>query len=59
MLDSATFSFFEVLGGLTTNFYSYGRGGRIRTGDHLNPIQVRYQAALHPDLSLILSNILS
>jgi hypothetical protein len=26
----------------------YGRGGRIRTGDHLNPIQVRYQAALHP-----------
>ncbi len=26
-----------------------GRGGPIRTGDHLNPIQVRYQAALRPD----------
>jgi hypothetical protein len=25
------------------------RGGRIRTDDHLNPIQVRYQAALRPD----------
>ena len=24
------------------------RGERIRTSDHLNPIQVRYQAALHP-----------
>ena len=29
------------------------RGGRIRTGDHLNPIQVRYLAALHPVLALI------
>src|SRR5690625_2600986 len=26
-----------------------GRGGRIRTDDHLSPRQVRYQAALHPD----------
>ena len=34
----------------------YGRGERIRTSDHLNPIQVRYLAALHPDL---LSNILA
>ena len=48
MLDSATLATFEVLGGLTTYFHSYGRGGRIRTDDHLNPIQVRYQAALHP-----------
>ena len=29
---------------------SNGRGGRIRTADHLNPIQVRYQAALHPGI---------
>lgn len=26
-----------------------GRGDWIRTNDHLNPIQVRYQAALRPD----------
>ena len=26
-----------------------GRGERIRTSDHLHPIQVRYQAALHPE----------
>src|SRR3972149_3433072 len=26
-----------------------GRGGRIRTDDLLNPIQVRYRAALRPD----------
>src|SRR6266487_3841786 len=26
-----------------------GRGGRIRTGDLLNPIQVRYRTALRPD----------
>ena len=25
-----------------------GRAGEIRTPDHLNPIQVRYQAALRP-----------
>jgi hypothetical protein len=25
-----------------------GRGGRIRTGDLLNPIQVRYRTALRP-----------
>ena len=25
-----------------------GRDERIRTSDHLNPIQVRYQTALHP-----------
>jgi len=34
----ATFSFSGVSGGLTTYFCSYGRGGRIRTGDHLNPM---------------------
>ena len=27
-----------------------GRGARIRTGDPLLPKQVRYQAALRPDL---------
>ena len=27
-----------------------GRGGRIRTADPLLPKQMRYQAALHPDL---------
>ena len=30
-----------------------GRGGPIRTGDHLNPIQVRYQTALRPDSFII------
>ena len=50
MLASATLATFEVLGGLTTYFCAYGRGGRIRTGDHLNPIQVRYLAALRPAL---------
>ena len=30
-----------------SNFH--GRGDWIRTSDHLNPIQVRYQAALRPD----------
>jgi hypothetical protein len=29
---------------------SIGRGGRIRTADPLRPRQVRYQAALRPDL---------
>jgi hypothetical protein len=28
-----------------------GRDGEIRTRDPLNPIQVRYQAALRPDLA--------
>ena len=27
----------------------FGRGGGIRTRDPLHPMQVRYQAALHPD----------
>ncbi len=57
--DSATRGFFDDSGGLTTTFHAYGRGGRIRTGDHLNPIQVRYQAALHPDLITLLYNILA
>lgn len=26
-----------------------GRGGEIRTHDHLHPMQVRYQAALRPE----------
>ncbi len=29
-------------------FVIIGRGERIRTSDHLNPIQVRYLAALRP-----------
>ncbi len=29
--------------------YFFGRGGGIRTRDPLHPMQVRYQAALHPD----------
>jgi hypothetical protein len=28
----------------------FGRGGQIRTGDPLRPRQVRYQAALRPDM---------
>ena len=31
---------------------SIGRGGGIRTRDPLHPMQVRYQAALHPDEAL-------
>ncbi len=27
-----------------------GRGERIRTSDHLHPMQVRYQAALRPEV---------
>ena len=27
-----------------------GRGSRIRTDDHLSPRQVRYQAALYPEM---------
>ncbi len=38
MLDSATSATSEVLGGLTIESSIYGRGGRIRTDDHLNPI---------------------
>jgi hypothetical protein len=33
-----------------------GRDGEIRTRDPLNPIQVRYQAALHP-ASVIVSRL--
>ncbi len=29
--------------------FFFGRGGGIRTRDPLHPMQVRYQAALHPD----------
>ena len=29
---------------------STGRGERIRTSDHLHPMQVRYQAALRPEV---------
>ena len=32
-------------------FYLIGRGERIRTSDPLVPNQVRYQAALHPDIN--------
>ena len=30
-----------------------GRGGRIRTADPLLPKQLRYQAALHPEKSVV------
>jgi hypothetical protein len=30
----------------------FGRGGEIRTPDPLRPRQVRYQAALRPDMQL-------
>ena len=33
---------------LTGNFGGNGRGGQIRTGDPLHPMQVRYRAALRP-----------
>ncbi len=32
-----------------------GRGGAIRTHDHLHPIQVRYQTAPRPDVPSILA----
>src|ERR1700753_2278961 len=32
-----------------------GRGGGIRTRDPLHPMQVRYQAALHPDEARIIA----
>jgi hypothetical protein len=31
-------------------FQKSGRGDWIRTNDHLLPKQIRYQAALHPEL---------
>jgi hypothetical protein len=31
-------------------FFKTGRGGEIRTPDPLLPKQLRYQAALHPDM---------
>src|ERR671929_2413615 len=34
---------------LLTRCVVIGRGGGIRTRDPLHPMQVRYQAALHPD----------
>ena len=36
---------------LKTNFKVFGLGERIRTSGLLNPIQARYQTALHPDIS--------
>ena len=44
---------FNCYWGQQAAFGFVGRGGRIRTDDHLNPIQVRYQAALHPGLAYI------
>ena len=48
-------------GQLTNSFVFkewFGRGGEIRTHDPLRPRQVRYQAALRPDIRtyLILNN---
>ncbi len=33
-------------------FEFFGRGEMIRTSDPLHPMQVRYQAALRPDVKL-------
>ena len=32
----------------------FGRGEKIRTSDPLHPMQVRYQAALRPDRTVII-----
>ena len=41
-------------------FYQYvGRGERIRTFDPLHPMQVRYQAALRPDRTVIIATYAS
>ena len=37
------------LGGYEERGQERGRGGEIRTRDHLHPMQVRYQAALRPE----------
>ncbi len=34
---------------------NFGRGERIRTSDHLHPMQVRYQAALRPEAANYIS----
>ncbi len=36
-----------------TKLCKCGRGERIRTSDHLHPMQVRYQAALRPEFSIM------
>gem|GEM_PF-4300576 len=38
-----------LMADLRSEGFKIGRGERIRTSDHLHPIQVRYQAALHPE----------
>ena len=41
-------------------FYQYvGRGEKIRTSDPLHPMQVRYQAALRPDRTVIIATYTS
>src|SRR5258706_2599066 len=41
----------RVVSRVTDRDLRTGRGGEIRTRDHLHPMQVRYQAALRPDAS--------
>ena len=36
-----------------------GRDGEIRTHDPLHPMQVRYRAALHPEVSLKITALFS
>ena len=36
-------------------FVFFGRGEKIRTSDPLHPMQVRYQAALRPEQSFIIT----
>jgi hypothetical protein len=40
----------------TSETLEFGRDGGIRTHDPLTPSQVRYQAALHPELAELLMN---
>ena len=35
----------------------FGRGGEIRTRDHLHPMQVRYQAALRPEVAKVYQRV--
>ena len=48
MLATVLATAFFVMGEISESVDFIGRGERILTSDHLNPIQVRYQAALRP-----------
>ena len=44
-IEKALLTYYRIWGNI-------GRGERIRTSDHLTPSQVRYQAALRPELTV-------